>query len=359
LHVSSILVAVTNFLEVALVRLSPCPAALLAAVVLLTGCGGDDPGTRVAYTVQAADPAAISGEVAAVLRGRLAAAGVDGASVSAAGDEVVISADGDDDRTRAAIVAMTVPGRLRFYDWEANVLGPGGRPAPADPTVTGGVAAGDGHGGLSRYGAVLRAARAPGHGATRGARAYWLVDDKRRRVLRVATSARAQLLRKTRPTGTRIVVVPAGRLVVRAPAPATDRWYVLDDDPAATGTDIDGARPGHDQIADAPVVLYTFTPHGQTAFSALTARLAHRGARAARAGAHGFDANQHFAIVVDDRIIATPYIDYRQSPDGVDAAVGAQISGGLTAQEAARVAGLISSGPLPAALVARDMKAQP
>jgi hypothetical protein len=128
LHVSSILVAATNFLEVALVRLSPCLAALPATVVLLTGCGGDDHGTRVAYTVRAVDPAAISGEVAAVLRGRLAAAGVVGASVSAARDEIVISADGDDDRTRATIVAMTVPGRLRIYDWEANVLGPDGRP---------------------------------------------------------------------------------------------------------------------------------------------------------------------------------------------------------------------------------------
>jgi hypothetical protein len=282
LHARAILVAVTNLLEVALVRLSPCPAALLAAVVLLSGCGGDDPRTRVAYTVQA-----------------------------------------------------------------------------ADPDVTGGPAAGDGHGAISRYDAVLRAARAPAHAATHGAPAYWRVDDKRRRALRVATRARAQVLRTTRPAGTRIVVVPAGRLIVRAQATAADRWYVLDDDPAATGTDIDGARPGRDQLAGTPVVLMTFTAHGRTAFSALTARLAHRGAHTARAGARGPDANQHFAIVLDDRVLATPYVDYQESPDRIDAAVGSQISGGLTTQEAARVAGLISSGPLPARLVAHGMKAEP
>jgi preprotein translocase subunit SecD len=306
--------SISHFLEVALVRLSPVPAVLLAVVVLLSGCGGDAPGTRVAFTVQAADPAAISAEVAAVLRGRLAAARVGGASVSAADDEIVISADGDDDRTRATIVALAAPGRVRFYDWEANVVGPGGRPAPADPSVTGGPAAGDGHSALSRYAAVLRAARAPEHAT--------------------------------------------GRIVVRAPAPAADRWYVLDDDPAATAADIDGARPGRDRITHEPVVLMTFTAHGQTAFSRLTATLAHRARRIARAGARGTDANQHFAIVLDDRILATPYVDYRQSPDGVDAAVGSQISGGLTAQRAARVAGLISSGPLPAPLVRRDIKTQ-
>jgi preprotein translocase subunit SecD len=303
------------------VRLSPCLAALLAVVVLLGGCGGENPGTRVAYTVQAADPAAISGEVAAVLRRRLAAAGVDGASVKVARDEIVISADGDDDRTRATIVALAAPGRLRLYDWEANVIGPDGRPAPADPSVTGGRAAGDAHHALSRHDAVLRAARTPAHATAHGA--------------------------------------PARRAIVRAAGPAADRWYVLDDEPAATGQDIDSARPGRDKLADEPVVLVTFTAHGQTAFSRLTARLAHRARRIARAGARGTEANQHFAIVLDDRILATPYIDYRQSPDGIDAAVGTEISGGLTTQEAARVAGLMSSGPLPAKLVPRDINTHP
>ena len=55
--------------------------------------------------------------------------------------------------------------------------------------------------------------------------------------------------------------VLAGRRIVRAEATAGDRWFVLDDNPAATGTDIESARPGYDQIADAPVVLLTFTAH--------------------------------------------------------------------------------------------------
>ncbi|MCW3030223.1 MAG: secD, partial [Solirubrobacterales bacterium] len=52
--------------------------------------------------------------------------------------------------------------QLFFYDWEPNVIGPNGKPAPTEATVTGGANAGSSQFGLPEYQAVLRAAkRAP------------------------------------------------------------------------------------------------------------------------------------------------------------------------------------------------------
>src|ERR1700682_856185 len=49
--------------------------------------------------------------------------------------------------------------QLFFYDWEPNVIGPNGTPAPTEATVTGGRNAGAAQFGLPEYQAVLRAAK--------------------------------------------------------------------------------------------------------------------------------------------------------------------------------------------------------
>ena len=52
--------------------------------------------------------------------------------------------------------------QLYFYDWEPNVIGPDGKPAPTEPTVTGGRERGlRRRTGLAEYQAVLRAAKRP------------------------------------------------------------------------------------------------------------------------------------------------------------------------------------------------------
>src|ERR1700747_3700939 len=52
--------------------------------------------------------------------------------------------------------------QLIFYDWEPNVIGASGSPAPTEATATGGASAGESQFGLPLYQAVLRAAkRAP------------------------------------------------------------------------------------------------------------------------------------------------------------------------------------------------------
>ena len=50
---------------------------------------------------------------------------------------------------------------LYFYDWEPNVIGPDGKPAPSESTVTGGEQAASSVSGLLEYQAVLRAAKRP------------------------------------------------------------------------------------------------------------------------------------------------------------------------------------------------------
>ena len=62
------------------------------------------------------------------------------------------------------------------------------------------------------------------------------------------------------------------------------------------------------------------------------------------------EARQHFVIAIDDRIVSTPFIGYREAPDGIDGARGAQVTSRLTEQRARQLAVILDTGPLPAAL---------
>jgi preprotein translocase subunit SecD len=65
-------------------------------------------------------------------------------------------------------------------------------------------------------------------------------------------------------------------------------------------------------------INFELTRHGQRSFLALTRGLAHRGAMLHRV--------QHFAIAVRGRIYSRPFIDYRLTPDGLDATTGVSIA---------------------------------
>src|SRR5215212_4099387 len=58
----------------------------------------------------------------------------------------------------------------------------------------------------------------------------------------------------------------------------------------------------------------------------------------------------HFAIRLDNELISTPYINFRENPDGIDGSQGAQISGGFTIQSAQDLARLLKTGALPVRL---------
>jgi preprotein translocase subunit SecD len=251
-----------------------------------------DPGAGQTFRVE---PSGAAEQTAQVMRERLAAAGVAGADVAVAGDRLTITAP---PAARESVTALTQPGHVGFYDWERSVLGPGGKPAPTDPETTGNPDAG-------RSAAVTKAEAAA-----------------------------------------RAAAAPNGR-VVRAENGSG--WFALGGEPALTDTDIDQAKSMVVQATAHPIVVVELTPRGQDAFAELTRELAHRGANLAEPGSD-FEASQHLAIVIDDRIVAVPFIDYRVAPDGIDGADGAQISGNLTETTARQMASILDSGPLPGTL---------
>jgi SecD/SecF fusion protein len=252
--------------------------------------------------------------------------------------------------------------QLHFYDWEKNVLGPGCKPAPANPDVTGGASAGSTAAALSQYDAVTRAAQcAPsdrGNETTTGS--LYVVNDKTKRVLVGPEEDRKSLDQAVRQKkiqlgkDVRVVKVPQGTIVVRAEgagggAPPPDRWYVLRDDPALSGTEIKNPEQNFDNGpggSGQPNVTFEFTSKGRTAWQKTTREIAQRGQNQFFGG-DPRSAFQHFAIVLDNEVISAPYIDFQQNPDGIDGGNGSEISGGFTIGTAQELANLLKSGALP------------
>jgi hypothetical protein len=273
-------------------------ALVVVAVVLAFPRGDQGPDETTAGTLHLSyrgEPSSAAAS-ARLLRERLAAAGVRSAGVSvASGGGLAITVPTS---ARADVAALVAGGRVAIYDWERSVLGPRGDPSPGNASVTGGRGAGQ-------------------SAATTKAEA----------------EARAQR--------------GSGGHTVRAEAPGNG-WFALGGPPALTNADIKSARSDVEPSTREPIVVLELSAGGQRAFAALTRELAHRGS--ANGGSSGLDAAQHLAIVIDDRILSVPYIDFRQAPNGIDGAEGVQIAGGLTPQTARRLAALLSAGPLAAPL---------
>ena len=305
---------------------------------------GGEPGTLAYRVVSApgADGASAAERSAAVLRDRLAAAGIADAKVEVSGDRITVDAPS---ASRATVRALAVPGTLAIYDWEASVLNSDGQLEPGNAQVTGGQDAGRG-GAVTHYEAVLRAAKADG---TDDPPVYWLVDDSTRDVLSGPQRSRDAL--GPVPEGARVVEAPGGVRVVRAAAAGPDRWYALAGLPAVGNADVETALAVRDPLTNEPVVAVELTAHGRAMFHALTREIARRGADAHVPGTTDPMAGvQHLAIVLDDEIAAVPFIDHQEVPDGIDGSAGVSIEGGLSDARAREIAILLESGALPAAL---------
>ena len=113
--------------------------------------------------------------------------------------------------------------------------------------------------------------------------------------------------------------------------------------PALTNADITDPKQEFDPVTNEPIVVFSFTPRGARAFASVTRREARRGARLGRP--------QTFAIVVDDRVVSRPQIDYKQNPNGLSGSNGAQINGFAGIQETRDFAKAIGSAPLPLQLI--------
>ncbi len=129
-------------------------------------------------------------------------------------------------------------------------------------------------------------------------------------------------------------------------------WYVVDGPPALANPDVAGAEQAADPVTGDPIVQITFTEAGDRAFHDLTRAVAERGADLVTPGASPVSASHRFAIVLDGRVLALPYINYQELPDGLDGG-GAQIGGGLTTQSARELAAVIAHGPMIGTLAPR------
>ena len=130
-----------------------------------------------------------------------------------------------------------------------------------------------------------------------------------------------------------------------------DNWWVLKDNPVLGGAEIRNPEQGfQDGSGGPPNVTMEFSDKGRKAFGDTTREIAQRGAdNAALNGGlqDPISASHHFAIRLDNELISTPYINFRENPDGIDGSQGAEISGGFTIQTAQDLARLLKIGALP------------
>src|SRR4051812_5804464 len=159
-------------------------------------------------------------------------------------------------------------------------------------------------------------------------------------------------LKSTEKANAEVLEVPPGVLVLRdQKAKATDadpdRWWIIQDRPGLSGTEIKNPEQGtNSTIGNQPTVTFNFTGQGRKAFQTITRRVAQRGADNAL-GQDPINTSQHFAIALDNALVSSPYINWRENPDGIDGSTGAQISGSFTIQTAQDLAKILKIGALP------------
>ncbi len=147
------------------------------------------------------------------------------------------------------VAALAIPGRLAIYDWETSVLGPHGRPVPADDSVTGGPGARQ-VATVPQDEAVARAVKA---GSTDGLVLLRLVDDTAQKVLAGPQWTREALTGGgAEPAGARVVEVPGGVRVVQAEGAGPGDFYVLGDGAALGNDEISRARAETDPAPAIP-----------------------------------------------------------------------------------------------------------
>lgn len=371
--------------------------------------GPDQSRLTVAFGATAIDPRAALGTALSraipILRTRLAA--VPGVRISRTADGVAVTAPGGQSaRAQIVALALAAPQQLSFYDWEADLLTPGGEPvasrlAAHDPAAivlsqgSGAVPPGQaGAGALPLYLAVRLAGRQPAVSSTSGlgrpGRQYYLfgapgsaacvtvardqhtapvpnqpclllagpVTEASTNRDQIDHDVSAALLPGISASQGRLLAVPPGTVVLQAAPPAfgaqpsanaPSGYFVLRDRVALAGRNITDPQQGTDQ-AGSPDVQFRFTRAGADAFQRVTAQIAHRGAIVSPFRQSLF---QHFAVAYGDRLITVPQIDFRTYPDGVPGNAGADITGGFTVSSARALAAALRLGPLPVRLAVR------
>jgi len=295
-----------------------------------------------------------------IIRDRINALGVSEPEVSlTGGNQIDVQLPAvDDPDTAAQQVGSTA--QMVFYDWEPNILTESCKPNPTEPdggeTPIAGFRA-----------AVERASKCPGgaDGDNTNAsqkRFYGFTKGGAPLNKGLAETERSKLF-DNRPdkkpdgeaTDDQVFEIKEGILIVRAEknapdAPDPDAWWILNDDPALLGTEIENPEQQTDQRDNQPIVTMEFTDKGKKQFQETTRAIAQRGADNALPNVPSQEASHKFAIVLDNELVSTPFIDFQENPDGIDGETGAQISGGFSIQSAQELAKFLKIGALPVEL---------
>jgi SecD/SecF fusion protein len=271
----------------------------------------------------------------------------------AGGNQIEVNLPGVENADRAAQQVGSTA-QLFFYDWEANILDESCKPDPDQNAnektpITG------------FYQATKQAAKCPAqnddnNNAADAPRFYAFNKISKKAFNQGQPSdSREAALEDLSPedrANAEVVEVPTGILVVRdqkanANAPEPDRWWVIQDNPALSGTEIKNPKQSQDQQTQQINVTFDFTDKGRKAFQDITREIAQRGSDNADPAQLPANVSQHFAIVLDNDLISAPYIDFDENPDGIDGVNGAQISGSFTIDEAQDLAKILEIGALP------------
>jgi len=299
-----------------------------------------------------------------VMRERVDQLGVAEPEIQQFGDQQINVALPDVSNLQEAIKQVGTVAQLAFYDWEVNVIGPDGKPDPTNPAVTGGPSGGDASSpaALSLYDAVLRASKRPAKAEPNNSRdgsLFYAVNREAKKVFGLGEESRAEALENV-PAAQRknadVIEVKPDTVVVRAEnrggGPEPDKWFVLKDDVALEGKELKDPEQNFDQGTGGsgePIVTFQFSDKGRKIWEQVTKRIAERGAESVGIlpGQGPNEVAQHFAIVLDNELVSTPFIDFQQNPEGIDARNGSQIEGGFTIQSAQELANVLKTGALP------------
>ncbi|HEY2939172.1 MAG TPA: protein translocase subunit SecD [Gaiellaceae bacterium] len=302
-----------------------------------------------------------------IMRSRIDKLGVSEPEIRKQGqNQIVIELAGVHDVNKAAQIIGTTA-QLQFYDLEADVTGPST----------------DGNGNVNANPSLSNLLQQVQTDAKKGTPTAFYLFDAKKRVKQGPEDTREKLLDTPKlkgavPKGWTVLSVPARETVISCDGttgcpgvqqltPAT-YYYLFKFDPEnsqhavpeATGADLKlsaiqadiGTQPGQGNA----VVRLGFTGEGAKKFHEITRAEAQRGAAAAAAAGQGGSSDintvsrfaQHFAIVLDGELKSTPYIDYKQNPDGIDpTGTGAEISNIKTIGEAKDLALVLQTGALP------------
>ncbi len=242
--------------------------------------------------------------------------------------------------------------QMYFYDWEPNVVAakgvtPEAAPEQAIPKLLDAVR--------------LAAKQKPScDGCTTGSR-FYLFDRETDKPIAGPDDTRAALLSanpaaSALPKARRVLIeVPRGTLVLEG-AEGQDYagggppvYFVIQDHPALSGDDIDNPEQGFSSPSNQAIVSFDFRGDAGDTFEEVTKAIALRGASQLAPGVVGADVADHFAIVLDDKIISRPIIDPDEHPNGISGG-GASIEGSFSIEEAQDLARLLKIGALPVKL---------